>query len=289
MANLGGNGEAREPGNDVTPEMARSSPRSVAITGAGSGIGAELARCYAAPGRTLFLAGRNAGRLREVAETCRGLGATAEVTPVDVRDGSAVGAWVEAIEAAGPLDLMIVNAGIFGGRPDQASFEPGRQAADIIATNLTGAIHCAAAVAPRMAERGRGHIALISSLAAHLPAADAPGYSASKAGLTAYGEALREDLAAHGVRVTLIHPGHVETAQTRVHVGPLPLMITPGAAARRIFRALEAGRSGLSFPRLAWAWVRLCTVLPWRLRARLNRPARFTVRRGDGPGDGAGR
>ena len=147
----------------------------------------------------------------------------------------------------------------------------------LIGTNLTGAIHTAHAAAAHMRARRRGHIALISSLAAKLPSADAPGYSASKAGLSAFGAALREDLAPDGIRVTLIHPGHVDTAQTDQQNGPLPLMIPPDDAARRIVAGLSGGKTDISFPPLASLWVRTLARLPWRWRARLERANRFTV------------
>lgn len=246
----------------------------VAITGAGSGIGAELACRYAARGCTLFLAGRDRARLTATAAACSELGATVDVAIVDVRDRRTVGDWIDRID---PVDLMIVNAGIFAGRASTDTFEPTVLAEDVIRTNLVGAVHCAGLMAPLMAARGAGHIALISSLAAVAPSPDAPAYSASKAGLTAYGEALREDLAGHGVRVSLVHPGHVETAQTGQQRGPLPLIVSAADAAGRIVKALDAGH-GTAFPWTAAALVRLQRLLPWRLRARLNRPQRFTVR-----------
>ena len=254
-----------------------TAPATVAITGAGSGIGAALARLYAGRGWTLFLAGRTRECLEETAADCHAAGADAHIAVVDVRERQAVQDW---IEGTGAVDLLIVNAGIFAGRPAREVFETPEIAEDVIRTNLIGAINCAGLMAPLMVARGRGHIALVSSLAAYAPSADAQGYSASKAGLTAYGEALREDLAPRGVRVSLIHPGHVRTAQTDQQQGPVPLILPAEDAARRIVRALDAGRSA-AFPWPAWLAVRAMALLPWRLRARLNRPARFTVRNPD--------
>ncbi len=260
--------------------------RTVAITGAGSGIGAALARIYAARGCDLFLAGRSIERLRPVADECQAAGATVHVSALDVRNAPDVGAWIDTINESAPIDLLIVNAGMFGGRPAEDQFEPVWLADEIIRTNLIGAINCAGTMAPYMTAQRSGHIALISSLAAYAPSADAQAYSASKAGLTAYGQALREDLAAHDVGVTLVHPGHVETAQTRQQRGTLPLMIGAEEAARRISKALDARRSTVSFPRLALAWTRFSSLLPWRLRARLNNSMRFTVDNA-GPDDAA--
>ena len=90
-------------------------PRSILITGATSGIGAALAREYAARGRRLALTGRNEERLAGIAESCRSKGAEVAEMVLDVRDRTAMSRWIMEIDAAGPLDLVIANAGISGG------------------------------------------------------------------------------------------------------------------------------------------------------------------------------
>jgi len=149
----------------------------------------------------------------------------------------------------------------------------------MIETNLQGAIYCAqAAMVPMMARR-RGHIAFVSSLAAWVPLADAPTYSATKAGVAAYGEALREFLLDYGVSVTTILPGHVRTAQTDAHMGATPMIIAPEQAARHITRGLARGNAVIAFP-LAASWLTsLLAIAPWRLRARFARPSRFSCRK----------
>lgn len=252
-------------------------PQSIAITGGGSGLGAALAESHARPGRRLFLCGRRAGPLNGVADRCRALGASADVETLDVTRAAEVANWIDRIERSGPVDLLIVNAGVFGGR--YASDRPERVeiAAPIVATNLVGAIHCAGMMAERMAARGSGHIALVSSLAARLPSADALAYSASKAGLSAYGTALREYLDGTGVTVTVIEPGHIRTAQTDCHRGKLAFRVEASAAAEVIRRGLEARERTISFPWQARAGVTLLRLLPRRLRARLSQADRFTV------------
>ena len=109
--------------------------------------------------------------------------------------------------------------------------------------------------------------------------ADAPAYSASKAGLIAYGEALREYLEPDGVQVSLINPGHIETAQVAAHLGALPLLLPAEAAAARIKRGLERGQEHIAFPRRLHWLIRAGRLLPWRLRAHLGRSQRFEVDR----------
>ena len=250
----------------------------VAITGAGSGIGAEIARIYSLRGARLALSGRNGERLASVALRCVELGAKARWDQVDVRDSSAVQAWVNEIDELSPIDIMIVNAGIFAGRPDVTEHEPPEIAQDVIATNLVGAMNSAEAVARRMVTRRNGRIVLVSSLAATFPSPDAKAYSASKAGLSAYGEALRAELLSVGVGVTLVHPGHVATFQADQQQGPLPFLITAEQAARQVVHAIDTGRAEISFPWRASIGVRLTRLLPWRIRAKLAGSSRFTVR-----------
>src|SRR5690606_15725519 len=136
-------------------------------------------------------------------------GAQVAVHTCDVTDEGAVSDWLSRIEAEQPVDLLIVNAGLFDGNGPAAQLETAEEARRVIETNLTAAIFCAQAAMRHMVPRRRGHIAFVSSLAAIVPLADAPSYSASKAGLVAYAAALRELLLEHGIRVTTILPGHV--------------------------------------------------------------------------------
>jgi short-subunit dehydrogenase len=119
----------------------------------------------------------------------------------------------------------------------------------------------------------------VSSLAARLPAADAPTYSASKAGVVAYAEALREYLLEYEICVSAILPGHVQTTQADLHEGPLPLILPVEEAARRIHRSLQKRRAIITLPRRATLLVGAARLLPWRLRARANAGSRFVVKK----------
>lgn len=195
----------------------------------------------------------------------------------DAVDARAVEAWIAEIEAGAPLDLLIVNAGVFGGRRKRDVLEPAGEAAATLAINLAGAIAVAEAAARRMIARRRGHIALIASLAAWHPLADAPAYSASKAGLLAWGEAMREALAPYGVRLSIVLPGHIATDQTAHQRGALPLIMRPEDAARRIKAGLDGGRTLIAFPRRLALLIKLGRLVPWRLRAWIGRGHRFHV------------
>jgi short-subunit dehydrogenase len=252
-------------------------PRTVVITGASRGLGRALALAYAAPGRRLALLARNQELLSYTARLCEMRGAQVLQRTCDVSDQAAMAAFVAAVEAGGAIDLAIANAGEFWGNGPNGALEPLARALGLIKVNLDGAIVTVNSVLPRMRERRQGHIALIASMAALNPLADAPAYSASKAGLAAYGEALREMLAPEGISVSIVCPGHIDTDQSEVRVGALPLLLLPDEAAQIIVAHLARRRGLIAFPRrLAWL-IRLGWLLPWRLRALLQRPLRFHV------------
>ena len=256
-----------------------TSPKTIAITGASSGLGAALAREYAAPGIVLALAARRLDKLEEVAAACKKHGANTICRQVDVRQHKQIAAWIKQTEANSPIDLLIANAGIFSGHGKDGQLETALELTAQIETNLVGTATTANAVAKCMRTRKRGHIALLSSLAALQPLADAPGYSASKAGILAYGEALREFLIKDGITVSVILPGHIKTAQTAVHVGDLTGLISTRKAAAIIRKRLDRGQTFIAFPRSMHLLVRLGRLLPWQLRAKANRPFRFHVAR----------
>lgn len=253
------------------------SPKTIAITGASRGLGAALAREYAAPGIRLCLAARSLERLEDVAGQCQKLGAEVSCKQVDVTRHEQTSTWIEEIEQSSPIDLLIANAGIFTGHGANGQMETNHEISKLIETNLIGTTTTVNAVVGYMRKRRTGHIAMLSSLGALQPLADAPGYSATKAGILAYGEALREYLIKDRVTVSVIFPGHIKTAQTSVHVGDLTGIISSKDAAAIIRKRLDRGATFIAFPQSMHLLVRLGRLLPWRLRAKANRPFRFHV------------
>jgi short-subunit dehydrogenase len=249
----------------------------VLITGASRGLGAALAIAYSQPGRRVALVARERPALDAVASQCVGKGAQAVWRAFSVADVAATRAFVDAVEKEGPIDLLIVNAGEFWGNGAGGRLEPLERALSQVRSNLEGAIVSVDAVLRHMRSRRCGRIALVSSLAALHPLADAPAYSATKSGLAAYGIALRELLHGENIGVSIIYPGHIETAQTARHVGPLPQLMQTRQAARIIRDGLDRGRSHIAFPRSMLWLVRLSALLPWRMRTWLGRGFRFHV------------
>jgi short-subunit dehydrogenase len=235
-------------------------PHSLLITGASSGIGAALAEEYAGPGVTLALGGRDRARLNRTAERCRAKGADAAVRIVDVTDAAAMSAWIAEADAAHPLDLVIANAGISAGTGGDS--EPADQAARIFAINLDGVRNTALPAVAAMQQRGRGRIALMSSLAGFRGLPGAPAYSASKAAVRVWGEALRGQAARSGIRISVICPGYIRTPMTAANNFPMPFLMDADRAARIIRRGLARNRARIAFPRLLYAAVWLLQALP---------------------------
>jgi short-subunit dehydrogenase len=144
--------------------------------------------------------------------------------------------------------------------------------------NLLGAIHLVGPLLPGMLARGRGAVGIIASVAAFRGLPDCPAYSASKAGLAAWGEALRAAHGRQGLAVTVVCPGFFDSAMGDRFVGPKPLRMGLDAAAGRVHRALLAGRGRAVFPApLGWL-LRLVALLPAALGDRAVGLLRFRVR-----------
>jgi len=223
-------------------------PDSVLITGATGGIGSALAEAYARPGIKLILQGRNQARLSEVASRCQALGAAVQTRAFDVRDRSALVAWLGEVCTQGPLDLVIANAGVNTNIGPDGAGERWENVEELLEVNVIATLAMINFVLPAMRSRGRGQIALISSLAAYYGLPVSPSYCASKAALKAYGEAIRGWLAPEGIRVNVVMPGYVESQMCRDFPGPKPFLWPADKAARAIKRGLEKNKPRISFP-----------------------------------------
>lgn len=240
---------------------------SVLITGASSGLGAGLTLGLARPGAVLHLAGRDGPRLEQVADLGRAKGAEIHVDRIDVTDAAALAAWVEAADRRNPLDLVIANAGISGGT--LGGDESAEQTRAILATNIGGVIDTVLPAIPLMKRRGAGTIAIMSSLAGFRGLPGAPAYGASKAAVRVWGEALRAELAPHGIRVSVICPGFVTTPMTAVNRFRMPFLLEVDEAVAIMVRGLERGRGRIAFPWQTHLLARLAGCLPSALMDRI--------------------
>lgn len=237
------------------PPLESALPRHILITGASSGIGEALALAYARPGALLSLTGRDVGRLAAVAAAAKARGAHVRQAILDVRDVAATAEWAIAADQAQPADLLVANAGISGGT--HGGPESAEQTRAVFAVNLEGVLNTVLPLVPRMIARGGGQIAIISSLAGHRGFPGAPAYCASKAAVKVWGESLRGELAASGVKVNVVMPGFVKSRMTDVNDFPMPFFMSAEKAAQIILRGLARDRARIAFPwqtaLIAWA------------------------------------
>lgn len=239
-------------------------PKTILITGASSGIGAALAEAYAGQGITLILTARSASRLEAVAENCRAKGAQVHTALIDVRENEPLAQFLNDIDTKCPIDLVIANAGVSGGSEGGAEAE--RQARIIFETNLTGVLNTIHPLIPRMTARRAGHIAILSSLAGIVALSPAPAYSASKAAVRFYGDALRGLLRRQGVAVSVICPGYITTPMTQANRFYMPFLMSAELAARRIKSALDKKYAHIFFPRRLYAALWMLSLLPYTAR-----------------------
>ena len=241
------------------PAMSTQHP-VIVLTGASSGIGAALAVELArSEGARIALLARRAELLEEVAIEVRKAGGEALVLSCDVVDEAAVAQAVEQTRATfGAVDLAIANAGVgLAMGANDLSYSIIKKVMDI---NYLGAATLLAAVVPTMLAEGRGHIAVVSSIASYRGLRRSGPYCASKAALSTLVEALRLELAPQGVAVTAIHPGFVKTPMTDKNRFPMPFMVPLPKAARIIARGLAARKREINFP---WPMVTLVKLLSW--------------------------
>jgi clavulanate-9-aldehyde reducatase len=184
--------------------------RTLAITGASSGIGEATALLAARAGAGVALAGRRADRLDDLTRRITEEGGTAVALPTDVADEDQARAFVQhAYEHLGRLDVLVNNAGVMLlGPVAGADTEEWRR---MIGVNCLGLLYCTHAALPVMAEQGGGHIVNVSSVAGRRAGAGAAVYNMTKFGVTGFSEALRQEALHAGVRVTVVEPGYVET------------------------------------------------------------------------------
>ncbi|MFE1746467.1 SDR family NAD(P)-dependent oxidoreductase [Coleofasciculus sp. H7-2] len=258
------------------------SEQVILITGASTGIGAALAQLLATQslGIRLVLAARNQEKLEEVATYCRKAGADVLVVPTDISQVEQAKALAsKTIDHFGRVDALVNNAG-YGqmGPVELIPFEAVQQQFQV---NLFGPLALIQALIPVMRDRGGGRIINISSLGGRLAFPFGGLYSSSKFALEGISDALRMELAAFNIKVSVIEPGPVSTeffavAAQRVEQAVATPQDTPYRAAFERLEGLEERTSGR-----AWTSERVAKVIARSLTDRHPRPRYVAATGGD--------
>jgi short-subunit dehydrogenase len=246
--------------------------KSVFITGASSGIGLALAREFAARGFALVLAARRLDSLESLQKeiVARHPQAVVHSFALDVTRYDDVFTVVDAAaKQLGSLDIVIANAGIgSAGRVGDDNFERHRA---MIETNVIGAMATCDAAVKLFKQQGSGQLVVISSVAAFRGLPGSAPYSASKAAIATYAEAIRAETYGSNLKVTVIYPGFIDTPINQSNPNR-PFLIAPSRGAKLIADKIERGVQSAVVPAFPWVLVKwLAKAIPTSMLASRER------------------
>jgi NADP-dependent 3-hydroxy acid dehydrogenase YdfG len=196
--------------------------RVAVVTGASSGIGAATAKALAQEGFAVALAARREERTKELADEISTSGGKAISVPTDIADARAAEALIKtAKDELGSVDVLVNNAGVMLLGPILgADLEHWQRMVNV---NLLGLMYCTHAALPIMQEQGGGHVINVSSVAGRVARMGSGVYNATKWGVGAFSESLRQEAVNYNVRVTIVEPGFVDT-ELQAH-NELPMVV----------------------------------------------------------------
>lgn len=242
----------------------------ILITGASSGLGAGMARAFAAKGRDLALCARRLDRLSELkAELAQSYpNIKVAIAELDVNDHDRVPTVFAALaDEIGGLDRVIVNAGVGKGAPLGTGKLWANKAT--IETNLVSALVQIETALEMFTKQGSGHLVLISSVLGNKGVAGVKAaYAASKAGVSSLGESLRAEYASGPIAVTVLEPGYIESEMTAKSASTM-LMVDNRTGVAKMVDAIEKEKGRAIVP--GWPWIPLVALLK-------ALPPRFTKR-----------
>lgn len=223
-----------------------ATPQNILITGASSGIGEALAYHYARENNILYLCGRDETRLRHVARICVNKGAHVNTKLLDVSNQSEMRNWISSLKR---LDLVIANAGVSIGGMSPTSFEYEEASRHIFDVNLNGVLNTIHPAIDIMRHQDNyPQVAIVSSLAGYRGLPTSPAYSASKAAVKAYAEALTPSMRSLGIHVSTIFPGFVQSRITDKNNFKMPFLMPAENAAKIIASGIEKRKTTIAFP-----------------------------------------
>lgn len=246
----------------LNPRITDWHGKRVWLIGASSGIGRAVAEALHAHGAQVCVSARQWVPLQEFARQHPG----SQVMVLDVTDAAAVATAAQQLLAQGPLDLVCYCAGHY-----QAMRATALDLPELLRhqqVNVGGVLHVLAAVVPALldaATAGRApHLSLVASVVGWRGLPQSLAYGPTKAALINLAEVLFLDLRSHGVGVSVVNPGFVDTPLTAQNDFSMPALITPAQAAQAMLRGWARGDFEMHFPRRFTLILKLLRVLPYR-------------------------
>lgn len=235
---------------------------NILITGASSGIGEALAVYYAEHGAAnLFLSGRNVERLQQVQKKCEEAGAKVYGKIINVTEREKMQQWIEECNQTAPLNIVFANAGVSTGE------ETAENIYNTFETNVMGVLNTVTPTIEIYKQRADQDkiVAITASIAGYHGLCACPSYSATKACVKAYGEALRGALLPDKIQVNVICPGFVKSRITDKNTCPMPFFMSAEKAAQIIAERIDKNVGLIAFPWPMRFGVWLLSILPNRL------------------------
>ena len=233
--------------------------RRVWLVGASTGIGLACAQALRKAGADVIVSARNPqGVLDWAAQD-----AHVQWRALDVSDPEQVKATAQALQAEGPLDLVIYAAGYY--RAQRATAIDLDDLLHHDKVNYQGALQVLHAVLPGMLASQSGHISVLSSVAGWRGLPNGLAYGPTKAALTHLAETLYMDLQDQGIGVSVVNPGFVATPLTAQNQFTMPALISPEQAAQDMLKGWAQGQFDIHFPKRFTLWLKLLRLLPYRL------------------------
>ena len=231
--------------------------RHVVITGASSGIGYSLAQKMSTQGWRVSAIARRYEKLTELQQRADSILPFA----ADVSEAKQIkSALLKAEKASGPVDMAILNAGIY--TPINAKSFSSETFVKQMQVNYFGIIHCLDHLLPAMLARGSGHIALMGSVAGYRGLPKSAAYGPTKAAIQNLAESLYFDLNPNGIKLQVINPGFVETEATAVNDFVMPNLISSDMAAQYVIQGLKEDIFEISFPKSFVRKLKFLRLLP---------------------------
>ena len=234
--------------------------KKIWITGASSGIGKALAEKFASEGWKVAASARRIEILNKMA-----INENIAAYPMDVTNQNQVNdVFAKIINDFDTLNLCVFSSGTYDPKLEQEINI--KQNKFVMETNFFGVLHCIKSVEKYFKDKKKGHISIVSSIAAYRGLPNSSGYGPSKAALTNLTESLYFDFKKHNVRISLISPGFIKTPLTDKNEFPMPFIKSTEFAAKEMFKGLTKSQAfEIHFPKALTLLLKFLRVLPYRV------------------------